>query len=360
MTMLPRSTDPASAPSRRYPFLGNGFVDAMDDAVRAAPQLGWHACHASHGDGWLPLYRRDQSRGEYVFDYSWADAYARHGMNYYPKLVTAVPFTPVTGPRWRGQWSADQLWQQVQQALDEQQAHSWHLLFPDQGCRDALADLPLIERHACHFRWFNRDYQSWDDFLGALQSRKRKNMRKERQRIAQQGLRVSRRIGADISADDWALFYPCYANTYLIRGQIPYLPESFFRALATDVTDQLMMVVAEDGQGPVAVALYLFDDQALYGRYWGALRDWDGLHFELCYYQGIEFAIEQGLGVFDPGVQGEHKLLRGFEPVITRSLHYLKHPEFHQAVARFCQEEASHVQAYQEQARSVLPYRNPP
>ncbi len=214
-----------------------------------------------------------------------------------------------------------------------------------------------MSRQACHFRWFNRGYEGFDDFLGRFQSRKRKNLRKERQRVVDQGVTVRRVSGQAISPEDWAFFYQCYASTYLKRGQLPYLGEAFFSQLGERMASQLMLVLAYRHERPVAAALYLEDGEHLYGRYWGCLEEVDGLHFELCYYQGIDYAIEQGLQEFDPGVQGEHKILRGFEPVITWSLHHLREPAFQNAIADFCKEEAMHVQRYREEAMTLLPFR---
>ncbi|MCH2558193.1 MAG: GNAT family N-acetyltransferase [Alcanivorax sp.] len=351
----------------RFPFLTDAFLGALEDTGAATPERGWAPCHLRNGpikdshpqedDAFLPLYVRDGSRGEYVFDFAWADAYQRHGLPYYPKLVSAIPFTPVVGPRWRGDWPADELWRQVRERVREQGASGWHLLFPDRAAREALAALPLIERQACHFRWFNRDYADFEAFLATFNSRKRKSVRRERRRVAEQGLTVERLTGADIGPESWRFFYHCYANTYLVRGQLPYLSEAFFLRLAERLGDQLLLVLARHGDEPVAAGLYLFDDRALYGRYWGSVREYDALHFEVCYYQGIEFAIERGLAEFDPGVQGEHKILRGFEPVLTYSLHWLAEPAFHEAVADFCQREARQVLAYRDEARTLLPYR---
>ena len=335
------------------------FLDALEHSGAVSAPEGWSPCHQQIGETRLPLYSKMHSWGEYVFDHAWAQAYARHGLNWYPKLLTAVPYTPVDGPRWRGaDPDPDQLWQVIQEQVEAHNASSWHLLFPDEHSRQQLSGLPLIERHACHFRWFNRDYQSWDDFLAALTSRKRKSVRKERRAVSEQGLSVSRAVGEGIPEQWWQDYYPFYAASYLKRFQEPYLPPAFFEQLrASPLRSQVMMVMAFHDSQPQAAALYLFDDQALYGRYWGARRDYHALHFELCYYQGIEFAIEQGLGRFDPGVQGEHKILRGFEPVITRSLHWLRESAFHEAVARFCEEEARAVVHYQAQARELLPFR---
>ena len=340
-----------------YPFLKPAFVAALESGGAVSPQRGWGPSHQTLNQGWLPLYARNDSRGEYVFDYSWADAYQRHGLAYYPKLVTAIPFTPVVGPRWRGTLNADQIWEAVSEQMAQQGASGWHVLFPDRACREQLSALPLVSRQACHFRWFNRDYQDFEDFLSRFQSRKRKNLRKERRRIAEQGIAVTRLQGGKISDQDWAFYYQCYASTYLKRGQLPYLDEAFFAAIREAMADQLMLVLARRGEQPLAAALYFQDGDCLYGRYWGCLEECDGLHFELCYYQGIEHAIASGLAEFDPGVQGEHKILRGFEPVITWSLHHLREPAFQRAIADFCREEAEHVRRYREEARSLLPYR---
>lgn len=343
-----------------YPFMDAAFFAALEQSGAASAAQGWSACHLGGDDFFLPLYRREQSWGEFVFDQGWAQGYARAGLDYYPKLVSAIPFTPVPGPRWRGVLHDPVLlWQQVRERMVQQRASGWHLLFPDDQTRAQLAELPLVARQACHFRWYNRGYQSFDDFLAALVSRKRKNLRKERASLAQRGLRIEWRQGADIPAHWWTPFYHCYAMTYYRRGQQPYLPPAFFSQLAeSSLAQQLALAVAFSGDEMIAAAFYLFDDTTLYGRYWGSVADIDGLHFELCYYQGIEFCIRRGLRRFDPGVQGEHKILRGFEPEITWSLHWLADARFQRAIAAFCEEEARAVQAYQAEARSLLPYRS--
>ena len=342
-----------------YPFMDAAFFAALEQSGAVSAEQAWTPCHVQEGDFFLPLYRRMHSWGEFVFDQGWAQGYERAGLPYYPKLVTAIPYTPVPGPRWRGELKdARALWQQVRESVATQDASGWHLLFPDDETREALAELPLVARQACHFRWNNRGYASFDDFLAALVSRKRKNIRKERAAILQTGLRIEWRQGADIPAQWWTPFYHCYAMTYYRRGQQPYLPPAFFRQLASSsLASQLALAVAFNGDEMIAAAFYLFDDSRLYGRYWGSVADVDGLHFELCYYQGIEFCIRQGLRRFDPGVQGEHKILRGFEPEITWSLHWLADARFQRAIAQFCEQEAEAVAAYQREARSLLPYR---
>lgn len=340
-----------------YPFLTATFFSALEDSG-ATVAHGWQPLHVNRNDCFLPVYLRNESWGEFVFDQSWAHASQRAGIPYYPKLVSAVPFTPVPGPRWRGCPDAGMLWEEVRERLARTGASSWHLLFPDADALRQLDQLPLIERQACHFRWNNRGYASFDDFLTVLTSRKRKDIRKERARVQEQGVRVEWRVGSEIPMEWWPAFYRCYAMTYYQRGQAPYLPASFFTRLhASPLAEQLALCVALEGEEVVAAAFYLFDEHSLYGRYWGAVADFDGLHFELCYYQGIEFCIARGLQRFDPGVQGEHKILRGFEPEITRSLHWFENERLRAAVQRFCAEEARAVTAYRNEARTLLPFR---
>ena len=342
-----------------YPFISDAFLAALGACEATGGNSDWQPCHAELAGSWMPMWLRRHSWGEYVFDHVWAHAYARHGLDWYPKLVTAIPYTPVPGPRWRGSDPDPQaLMTEVEQRMHSTGASSWHLLFPDQHTREHLSETGLIERQACHFRWFNRDYRDWDDFLAALTSRRRKSIRKERQAVQEQGLEVRRAIGAAIPEHWWQPFYEFYAATYYKRGQAPYLGPAFFQSLRQSAqAEQLVLVMAFRDEQPVAAAFYLFDEGRLYGRYWGCLAEYHALHFELCYYQGIELAIERGIPCFDPGVQGEHKILRGFEPVITWSLHAIREPAFADAIARFCADEARAVAAYQEEARGLLPFR---
>lgn len=343
-----------------YPFLQPAFFNALEQCGAASVATGWQAAHLQQDDDWMPLYLKQHNRGEYVFDHGWAQAYAQHGLPYFPRLVTAVPFSPLSGPRWRGNPSGDWIAERVRDLADQHGASSWHVLFPDKEALSAFQalPLPLAQREACHFRWFNRDYSDFDAFLGGLTSRRRKSIRRERKQIQDSPVRIEQACGEQIPAHWWSAFYQCYADTYFKRGQRPYLSEDFFQQLRhSPLGSQLMLVMAMMDERPVAAAFYLFDQHTLYGRYWGSLLDIDGLHFELCYYRGIEFCIERGLQEFDPGVQGEHKILRGFEPVITHSLHWMREPAFQRAVTDFCQREALMVQTYQREARTLLPYR---
>lgn len=374
------------------PLTSQPFLNALEQSHSINLQSGWQPHHltlnspAGELGAALPLYLKQHSYGEYVFDWSWANACQRAGIGYYPKLVTAIPYTPTTGKRigyLKEQQLQPLLTGLVQQA-QQLQASSWHLLFADQPNReliqghwqqlsDSLAEnrgsesinettppnrlMPLLERHDCQFHWLNRDYHDFDHFLEGFTSRKRKNIRKERRQIDQQQIRLKRLTGEQLTTEALDKFYHFYQHTYHQRGQNAYLNRDFFDRIQQQLNQQMLLVLAERDHQPVGAALFLFDQQALYGRWWGGLPELDCLHFEACYYQGIEFAIERKLQRFDPGTQGEHKLLRGFEPVQTSSLHWLRHPGLHQAVAQSLQQERRQISLYIEQARAHLPFK---
>lgn len=351
------------------PFMHPAFLGALEGSGVVGPDRSWSPAHRllMRDDGQplalLPLYRKQDSRGEYVFDHGWADAYQRHGLAYYPKLVTAVPFTPVPGPRLllaAGASSSDclsRLFSDLPSFCMEEGASGWHGLFVEESWLPAARDAGLAVREGCRFHWQNPGYRDFPDFLDTLTSKKRKDLKRERRLLAEQNVRCQRLAGKAITETHWDFFHECYVRTYLEHGQRPYLNRDFFRRLANDMPEQLLLVLAEDDDGPMASALFLHNDKTLYGRYWGSLRRADGLHFEVCYYQGMEFCMETGLTDFDPGTQGEHKLLRGFAPVITHSLHWLVHPEFRKAVANFVREESAGIRHYAAEASRVLPYR---
>ena len=355
---------------KAYPFLQPRFLAALEESGSTTAATGWQPCHQTVSDGdtraFMPLYVKDHSYGEYVFDWAWADAYHRHGLAYYPKLVTAIPFTPATGPRVRfsGAGRRDaQVATLVDNTLElarREGASSWHLLFPDDDHLQLFERPDLLHRKGVQYHWHNRGYRSFDDFLATLNSRKRKMIRRERREVAGQRLTIERRTGDAIDTELWQAFALFYQRTYLKRsGSTGYLTPGFFTDFGPALADQCLMVAAWDSGRIIAAALYFFDDHTLFGRYWGCAREFDFLHFELCYYQGIEFAIEAGIHRFDAGAQGEHKIIRGFEPVVTHSLHWLAEPAFADAVARFLREESLHVDHHLERARELLPYRNP-
>lgn len=348
------------------PFLRHAFLGALEDSGSVGRRCGWQPAHRllrDAGGGLLaamPTYVKSHSRGEYVFDWAWADACERAGIVYYPKLLAAVPFSPVGGARLlaREAVQAARLLDGLTGHLAEQGLSGLHVNFTD-AFADGVIDgrEGWLERLGCQFHWFNRGYRDFQDFLDALASRKRKQMRKEREQVAGQGVDFDWRAGGELTEAEWDFVYACYANTYLVRGQRPYLTRVLFSLLAERLPEAIRVVLARQGGRPVAMAWFLLDGDCLYGRYWGCLADFDRLHFETCFYQGLEQAIALGLGRFDAGAQGEHKLIRGFEPVLTRSWHYLVHPGLRAAVADFLVQERAGVLAYAEEARQALPYR---
>ena len=349
----------------------------------------------------MPVFIKGHHQGEFVFDHSWAQAYAQYGLDYYPRLVTSAPYTPVTGQRiWlaEGETLNAEIIKTAIAGVDDiaQQvgASGWHGLFvtPDMaaianvslptdidigmalknqanGVAVEPIEIPILERQGCQFLWQNKNLSQDDEtfadfeaFLSTLKAKKRKTIRAERRKVAEQGITCQRKCGDEITKSDWKTFYHCYVMTYAIRGQQPYLTMDFFKALAQTMAEHLMLAQAFDASGEIiASSLFLYDtpdnkNATLYGRYWGALGEYDSLHFELCYYQGIEFAIEQGLRYFDPGTQGEHKLIRGFIPTTTHSLHRIYDARFVPAIADFCKKDRLHMAQYREQAFEALPF----
>ncbi|HLV78544.1 MAG TPA: GNAT family N-acetyltransferase [Marinobacter sp.] len=350
------------------PFVRYEFFQALEESGCTTEATGWAPRHLMFYRGGqlcgvAPAYLKTHSMGEYVFDWSWADAYQRYRLPYYPKLLMAIPFTPSQGPRLlldeqlRSELSGAQLAEQLTGLTRALGAHSWHLLFPDSRDQAMLRHSQRLQRTGCQFHWHNRGYGSFDEFLAALTSRKRKSIRKERRQVAEQKIHFRRFHGRDIPDQVLSAFYVFYQATYLKRGQAPYLNQAFFQRLREYLPGHLHIIVALRDDEMIAAALFLSGEQTLYGRYWGCLDEYSHLHFETCYYQGIELALTLGLKRFDAGAQGEHKLVRGFEPVATHSWHDILHPGFREAIADFCEDERRHAQAYAEQSKSLLPYR---
>ncbi|MBR2515657.1 MAG: N-acetyltransferase [Halomonas sp.] len=352
------------------PFLRHAFLQALEGSGSVSSATGWEPCHISvwQADrlvGALPMYRKHHSYGEYVFDWGWAEALERAGGNYYPKALSAIPFTPVPGPRSliAADVDADAIREQLASAwqgqCEEQVLSSWHLLFAEeQEVAAWQRQFPgLIAREGVQFQWRDREFKDFDGFLASLTSKRRKMIKRERRLVAEQGFTMRRLEGSDITQVAMAHFYRCYTITYHERGRPPYLNQAFFERLRHTMPEALVLVQALlDGQ-PVAAALCFRGDTALYGRYWGSEVMADCLHFEACYYQGIEYCLAQGLTLFDPGTQGEHKLVRGFAPQRVRSLHFLAHPGLAAGVAQFCQQEAAHINAYRQAAAQALPFK---
>ncbi|AHF78721.1 hypothetical protein Sant_3741 [Sodalis praecaptivus] len=346
------------------PFLRHGFLLALEESGSLGARRGWQSDHLL----WLeqgsvlaaiPGYRKTHSRGEYVFDQGWAEACHRAGIAYYPKWLGAVPFSPVTGPRVIGApTAAARLLAELPDHLARHGLSSAHINFTDSYADRLLEKQPQwLMRLGCQYHWHNRGYRDFQDFLDTLTSRKRKQLRKERARVAEQGFSFDWLDGCQVSEAQWDFIYGCYANTYAVRGQRPYLTRDFFSRLAAALPQCIRVVLAQRHGEPVAMAFYLTGGASLFGRYWGCLAEFDGLHFETCFYQGIEYAIAAGLTRFDAGAQGEHKLIRGFEPALTRSWHYLRHPGLREAVAAFLVQESDAVRGWLEEARGALPFR---
>lgn len=355
-----------SGPSN--PFLQHRFLQALEHSGCTSRESGWQPAHLMlyRGQslvGVAPAYQKTHSMGEYVFDWAWADAYQRYGLPYYPKLLMAIPFTPSVGKRLllaeteRLTLQPGELKAALDDAAEKIGVHSWHLLFPDSDDQALLAPAAHLHRLGCQFHWFNRDYHCFDDFLATLTSRKRKSIRKERRQVTDQGIRFAHFPGETLPEHVLSAFYLFYQATYLKRGQRPYLNLDFFQALRERQPDQMHVVMAVKDDEMIAGALFLIGEDTLYGRYWGCLEEYNHLHFETCYYQGIDLAIARGLRCFDAGAQGEHKLVRGFEPQLTHSFHWVAHPGFEEAIARFCEQEAEDVTNYRNAALEALPYR---
>ena len=357
-----------------YPFLRHEFLAALEDSHATTVDNGWQPQHLIAYDNQstpialMPLFIKGHSYGEYVFDWSWADAYHRNNLPYYPKLLSAIPFTPATGPRFgfakqmseaaRGQLVIE-LTEVVKEIAQRLGASSWHCLFPPHEVAQQLNQRGFSLRQGCQFHWFNQDFGNFEDFLATFTSRKRKNLRKERKKIPDQGIEIKRLDGTQLEPSDWQAFYDFYRVTYLkLSGHDGYLNEEFFQLIGANMPQHLMMVQCYSHQRMVAAALFFKSSSHLYGRYWGSLAEFDGLHFEACYYQGIEYAIEQGLQCFDPGAQGEHKIQRGFTPTITWSNHWMVEPRFHDAITKFVEQERPNIEAYQKEAASLLPFKH--
>lgn len=335
------------------PFVRYEFLHALHATGCASAVSGWEPRYLTLWSGndlkaAAPLYLKQHSYGEYVFDWAWADAHQRHGIEYYPKWLVAVPFTPVPGPRLLGVDSAarDALATAVHEHAVESRLSSLHTLFLPASDARRFSALGQMTRRSVQFHWFNRGYATFADYLAALTQPKRKKVRAERRKVAEAGITFQRKVGPDIDEADWEFFTRCYARTYAAHRSTPYLTHAFFVEVARTMPQALLLVIARHAGRPVASALAFFDDTRLYGRYWGAVEAVPCLHFETSYYQMIEFAIERRLAVFEGGAQGEHKLARGFEPVTTFSSHWLAHPAFNAAVERYLEREHGGIEAY--------------
>jgi len=341
------------------PFTRHAWLAALEASGAVGRDSGWKPLPLTvERDGRLlaaaPAYLKSHSWGEYVFDWAWAEAFERAGLAYYPKLLIAVPFTPVEGARLLG--DAGLLAGAAEALVAEHELSSAHVLFPPEAELATLAERGWLLRHGVQFHWQNRGYRDFADFLDALNRDKRKKIRQERRRVVEAGITVRVLEGAAIGTADWAGFHRGYVNTYHEHRSTPYLNLDFFREIGATMAEQLVLFVAERDGEPLAYSLCVRNGRALYGRYWGALADVPLLHFELCYYAGIDYAIAQGLAVFEGGAQGEHKQARGFEPVRTASAHWIAEPTFRVAIERWLQRERVGVAGYLAELHSHSAY----
>ncbi len=351
------------------PFLRYDFLHGLEH-FRCLEGHGWQPCHllATAADdvllGAIPLYLKDNSHGEFVFDWAWADAFERAGGSYYPKLVSAIPFTPVLGPRilinrsaGRDQDIKNLLIRTVAELAQRSNLSSFHCLFTEEEDRGILTDNDLLLRRTCQFHWHNRDYEDFDDFLQGLTSKRRKQIKRERRAVRDEHVEITRLSGADISAEHWEVFYEFYCNTFYRRWGSPRLTLDFFHHLSATMPDNTLLILAKQGREYVAGAFAMLSDTTLYGRHWGCDRYVANLHFELCYYQTIEHCLAHRLRSVDAGVQGEHKLNRGFEPHLALSGHWIQHPRFRQAIDNYLQRETAQLEEYAKTLAGHLPFK---
>ena len=341
-------------------FLNPLFLNALENSQSVSTQQGWQPQHLLISDeqrvnAIIPAYIKQHSWGEFVFDWDWARAYEEHDLPYYPKLVCAIPFTPISSEK---HLSNDMQQHEVFQYLTEHcqanKLHSCHMLF----CQEA-PDLPpdVYHRHTVQFHWFNRSYRNFDHFLSTFNSRKRKNTRKERDSITQQDITIEHLSGQQIDEQQLDFFYQTYQLTYFKRGHTPHLAKSFFKEIFASMPSNVLLMIASRLDKPIACALFFVDSDQLYGRYWGCIEPIKNLHFELCYYQGIDYCIANNIARFNPGPQGEHKIQRGFEPILTHSYHWISHQAFKGPIKDFCAQERLQMHHYQQQCALALPFK---
>ena len=352
------------------PSVGFAFLHALEESQSVCRKSGWQAQHLVVEDatgriaGAVPMYLKSHSMGEYVFDYGWANAFERAGGNYYPKLQVSVPFTPVTGPRLLVRPNAAGA-EATRAALvagmiewtSRNELSSLHVTFPTKEEADYLERADFLIRHNHQYHWYNRGYETFDDFLASLNSRKRKMIRRERRKVVEAGVKMQCLSGDALKSEHWDAFYRFYTDTYDRKWGYPYLTREFFEIISDTMANNVVLVLASAGGLPIAGALNLKGNDTLFGRNWGCIADYKFLHFETCYYCAIEFAIDHGLARVEAGTQGPHKLQRGYEPVQTRSAHWIPDPGFREAVARFLTEERREEATEMGYLEHETPYR---
>ncbi len=351
------------------PFLRHEFLAALEHTGCIGAGTGWEPCYFTVEDeeglaAAVPAFIKTHSYGEFVFDFSWAQAYSRFGRRYYPKLTVAIPFTPATGPRLLVRAGADvtaltcRLLADMEAFAASHSLSSIHALFLDEPARAAFESSGWLLRRDCQFHWTNRGYPDFEAYLETFTADKRKKARRERRRVAEAGIGFETLVGADLTEPLLDCVYGFHRDTFLRHGHEPYLTREFFTEAVRTMGDALMVKVAVRAGVPVAAAIFFWSQQALFGRYWGSAEEYHSLHFEACYHQGIEFCIERGIGRFEPGTQGEHKVSRGFEPAVTWSAHFIANRPFREAIAEFLQREGRSVDAYTAEVQTHVPYRD--
>ncbi len=353
------------------PFLRHEFLAALEHTGCVGAEAGWAPSYVTLRDARglaaaAPAFVKSHSYGEFVFDFSWAQAYTRFKRRYYPKLTVAVPFTPATGgrllvrPDLDGPRTRQSLIAAIEGHAGNESLSSAHILFLEEADRAALERARWLTRRDCQFHWTNRGYASFEQYLETFTAEKRKKARRERRRVAEAGIAFETWLGAALEREPRLLdrIYAFHRDTFLRHGHEPYLTRAFFGEIARTLGDRLMVKLAVRAGRPVAAAIFFFGPAALYGRYWGGEADYHSLHFEACYHQGIEFCIERGIRRFEPGTQGEHKVSRGFEPTITQSAHWITDPRFREAIREYLEREGEAVDAYAAEVRTHVPYRD--
>ncbi len=351
------------------PTVSHEFLATLEQEHCVGGHSGWAPAHVVVRDetgtlcGAAPAYRKTHSWGEFVFDWSWAQAYAQAGMRYYPKLTSMVPFTPAPGPRLlvRATGDADRTREALLRHLIEiaksDSLSSLHLLFLQEQDLAIAVSQGLLIRKDCQFHWYNRNYTSFDDFIATFRAEKRKKALRERRRIREAGITFRTLAGEEMDASLWNIVFGFSSETFALRGHEHYLNAAFFRKLCAKKPKCVMVKLAEFDGEPIAAAIFFVGRDALYGRYWGARAEFNSLHFETCYYQGIEYCIEQGLQRFEPGTQGEHKVPRGFEPTETWSAHWIADPRFRRAIQHYLKQERAAIDNYIAEVQSHVPFR---
>jgi len=355
----------------RNPFLRHEFFAALEHTGCIGIETGWDPCYFTLKDAKglaaaVPAFRKTHSYGEFVFDFAWAQAYSRFGARYYPKLTVAVPFTPATGPRLLVRPDLDRttvsrrLLADIETYTSEHSLSSVHALFLDESAHAACKQAGWLIRRDCQFHWTNHGYPTFDAYLETFTADKRKKAKRERRRVAEAGITFETRMGAELDEHTLDQVYAFHRDTFLRHGHEPYLTRAFFSEAARSLGESLMVKLAVHAGAPVAAAIFFWSREALFGRYWGSSSDYNSLHFEACYHQGIEFCIEHGVARFEPGTQGEHKVSRGFEPTMTWSAHYITHRRFRDAIEDYLEREGASVDAYADEVQNHVPYKRTP